>query len=77
MDNNHLEWRPITLTLVEYPKGKQITHTKIETVNIFSDNFHAGDLLGFLLAWASLSPLAIMAGFVALILFRRDLHTVR
>ncbi|CAD7089451.1 unnamed protein product [Hermetia illucens] len=55
MDNNHLEWRPITLTLVEYPKG---------------------DLLGFLLAWASLSPLAIMAGFVALILFRRDLHTI-
>uniref|UniRef100_A0A2M4BXD6 Dolichyldiphosphatase n=1 Tax=Anopheles marajoara TaxID=58244 RepID=A0A2M4BXD6_9DIPT len=49
------EWQPITLTLVEYPKG---------------------DLFGKLLAWISLAPLGIGAGFVALILFRRDLHTI-
>ncbi|XP_058129958.1 dolichyldiphosphatase 1-like [Anopheles ziemanni] len=49
------EWQPITLTLVEYPKG---------------------DLVGKLLAWISLAPLGIGAGFVALILFRRDLHTI-
>lgn len=52
---NHSDWQPITLTLVEYPKG---------------------DLLGKLLAWISLAPLGIGAGFVALILFRRDLHTI-
>ncbi|XP_053694663.1 dolichyldiphosphatase 1-like [Sabethes cyaneus] len=52
---NVSDWQPITLTLVEYPKG---------------------DLLGKLLAWISLAPLGIGAGFVALILFRRDLHTI-
>lgn len=36
-----------------------------------------GDLIGQLLAWISLAPMGIGAGFVALILFRRDLHTVR
>ena len=29
-----------------------------------------------LLAWCSLLPIFIMVGFVTLILFRRDLHTV-
>lgn len=52
---NNSEWQPITLTLVEYPKG---------------------DHIGKLLAWISLSPLGIGAGFLALILFRRDLHTI-
>lgn len=36
----------------------------------------AGDLFGQLLAWISLAPMGIGAGFVTLILFRRDLHTV-
>jgi len=36
----------------------------------------AGDLLGKLLAYSSLLPLAVLIGFVTLILFRRDLHTV-
>lgn len=49
------EWKPITFTLVEYPKG---------------------DLFGHLLAWISLTPMGIGAGFMALILFRRDLHTI-
>lgn len=35
-----------------------------------------GDLFGQLLAWVSLAPMGIGAGFVTLILFRRDLHTV-
>ncbi|XP_054283978.1 dolichyldiphosphatase 1-like [Macrosteles quadrilineatus] len=34
-----------------------------------------GDWLGKLFALASLSPFGILSGFVALILFRRDLHT--
>ena len=35
-----------------------------------------GDWMGKFLAIASLSPFGILSGFVALILFRRDLHTV-
>lgn len=35
-----------------------------------------GDFFGKLLAIVSLSPLGILSGFVTLIIFRRDLHTV-
>ncbi|VEN40918.1 unnamed protein product [Callosobruchus maculatus] len=35
-----------------------------------------GDLLGQFLAFISLSPFGIGSGFIALILFRRDLHTI-
>ncbi|XP_022184315.1 dolichyldiphosphatase 1 [Nilaparvata lugens] len=35
-----------------------------------------GDWLGKFLALTSLSPFGILSGFVALILFRRDIHTV-
>ena len=44
---------------------------KLQTSKIFS-----GDLLGKFLAFMSLAPFGIGAGFVTLILFRRDLHTV-
>uniref|UniRef100_A0A1B6DK95 Dolichyldiphosphatase n=1 Tax=Clastoptera arizonana TaxID=38151 RepID=A0A1B6DK95_9HEMI len=53
--DDRLHWVPLSLTLVEYPKG---------------------DWLGKLLAIASLSPFGILSGFVALIIFRRDLHTI-
>ncbi len=36
-----------------------------------------GDLLGFILAWFSLLPIFILVGFVTLILFNRNIHTVR
>ncbi|XP_044268430.1 dolichyldiphosphatase 1-like [Tribolium madens] len=49
------EWVPLSLTLVEYPKG---------------------DFIGKIFALISLAPFGIGAGFVALILFRRDLHTI-
>jgi hypothetical protein len=38
--------------------------------------FHAGDVIGLVLAWFSLLPVFILIGFVALIMFHRDLHTV-
>lgn len=38
--------------------------------------FPKGDLIGELLAYISLAPLVVCAGFGSLILFRRDLHTV-
>ncbi|XP_053607666.1 dolichyldiphosphatase 1-like [Plodia interpunctella] len=54
-NNVDIEWQPLALTLVEYPKG---------------------DLIGKFFAFISLSPFGIGAGFIALILFRRDLHTI-
>ncbi|KAJ8961196.1 hypothetical protein NQ318_008879, partial [Aromia moschata] len=54
-NNDRTEWVPLTLTLVEYPKG---------------------DLIGKCLALISLAPFGIGSGFIALILFRRDLHTI-
>lgn len=50
-----LEWKPFSLTYVEYPNG---------------------DVIGKFLAVCSLTPMAIIVGFVTLILFRRDLHTI-
>ncbi|CAG4968230.1 unnamed protein product [Colias eurytheme] len=52
---NVIEWQPLALTLVEYPKG---------------------DFIGKFFALTSLAPFGIGAGFIALILFRRDLHTI-
>ncbi|XP_018321953.1 dolichyldiphosphatase 1 isoform X2 [Agrilus planipennis] len=54
-DRNNTIWVPLSLTLVEYPKG---------------------DAFGKILAFISLAPFGIGAGFVTLILFRRDLHTI-
>ncbi|CAH2066498.1 unnamed protein product, partial [Iphiclides podalirius] len=54
-NNGDIEWQPLALTLVEYPKG---------------------DWIGKIFALISLSPFGIGAGFVTLILFRRDLHTI-
>ncbi|XP_056642032.1 dolichyldiphosphatase 1-like [Diorhabda carinulata] len=55
INNDQVEWVPLTLTLVEYPKG---------------------DIIGKFLALISLAPFGIGSGFIALILFRRDLHTI-
>lgn len=43
---------------------------------MFQINFLSGDLIGKFFALTSLAPFGIGAGFVTLILFRRDLHTV-
>ncbi|CAK1603312.1 unnamed protein product [Parnassius mnemosyne] len=55
LNNGDIEWQPLALTLVEYPKG---------------------DWIGKFFALISLAPFGIGAGFVTLILFRRDLHTI-
>ncbi|CAG9567037.1 unnamed protein product [Danaus chrysippus] len=55
INNGEIEWQPLALTLVEYPKG---------------------DPIGKFFALTSLAPFGIGAGFVTLILFRRDLHTI-
>lgn len=38
--------------------------------------FYTGDLTGQVLAYMSLIPIAILVGFVTLIVFKRELHTV-
>lgn len=50
-----IEWKPFSLTHVEYPTG---------------------DLVGKFLALGSLIPIFLIVGFITLILFRRDLHTI-
>ncbi|XP_050675552.1 dolichyldiphosphatase 1-like [Leptidea sinapis] len=55
LGKDDIEWQPLALTLVMYPKG---------------------DLLGKMFALTSLLPFGVGAGFIALILFRRDLHTI-
>ena len=37
----------------------------------------SGDVIGKILAWCSLLPIFIIIGFITLIVFRRENHTVR
>ena len=39
--------------------------------------FFAGDVIGKILAWFSLLPMFIVIGFITLIMFRREIHTVQ
>lgn len=80
-NNGEIEWQPLALTLVEYPKGKLnsdcICSVILSKVNLTRSSVCvSGDWLGKFFALISLSPFGIGAGFVSLILFRRDLHTV-
>ncbi|XP_034191769.1 dolichyldiphosphatase 1 isoform X1 [Osmia lignaria lignaria] len=53
---------------VEKPEWVPLSLTLVE--------YPQGDVFGKLLALISLIPFAIIAGFITLILFRRDLHTI-
>uniref|UniRef100_A0A3B4F4Z4 Uncharacterized protein n=2 Tax=Pseudocrenilabrinae TaxID=318546 RepID=A0A3B4F4Z4_9CICH len=50
------------------PRWRSISLTHVE--------FPEDDLTGHLLAYISLIPIAILVGFVTLIVFKRELHTV-
>uniref|UniRef100_A0A3B3UVD7 Dolichyldiphosphatase n=1 Tax=Poecilia latipinna TaxID=48699 RepID=A0A3B3UVD7_9TELE len=50
------------------PRWQAISVTHVE--------FPEGDLTGKLLAYISLLPVAILVGFVTLIVFKRELHTI-
>ncbi|CAB4026292.1 Dolichyldiphosphatase 1 [Paramuricea clavata] len=52
------------------------TNTKWKPVGLTFVEYPEGDLAGKILAWLSLSPIFILIGFVAVIIFRRELHTV-
>lgn len=55
--------------------GKQvlIVHKPVWNKCLF---LFSGDFIGYVLAWCSLLPIFSIVGFITLILFRRDLHTV-
>ncbi|KAF5893842.1 putative helicase senataxin isoform X1, partial [Clarias magur] len=50
------------------PRWQSISLTHVE--------YPAGDVAGQILAYASLLPMAILVGFVTLIVFKRELHTI-
>ncbi|KAF3849390.1 hypothetical protein F7725_015887 [Dissostichus mawsoni] len=50
------------------PQWRSISLTHVE--------FPEGDLTGHLLAYISLLPIAVLVGFVTLIVFKRELHTI-
>lgn len=61
-----------------HESDKQNVEDKLEWVplSLTLVEYPQGDWMGKFLAVASLSPFGILSGFVALILFRRDLHTI-
>nr|XP_053630448.1 dolichyldiphosphatase 1-like [Cherax quadricarinatus] len=54
-------------------KADERTITSNDTADLGEDG---GDTIGKILAISSLTPIAIIVGFITLILFRRDLHTI-
>lgn len=61
--------------------GQQLTHILVtSTCEVQADLFllfvSLGDFSGQLLAYLSLGPIFIIVGFVTLIIFKRELHTV-
>ncbi|KAJ7547231.1 hypothetical protein O6H91_08G075900 [Diphasiastrum complanatum] len=48
----------------------------MKAVAVAHVKYEEGDGFGHLMAWASLFPLLILAGFVSLIIFRRELQTI-
>ncbi|XP_064649962.1 dolichyldiphosphatase 1-like [Lineus longissimus] len=60
-------------TMANYPSGDDI---KWKAISLTHVEYPKGDLFGMGLAWLSLLPIFIMIGFITLILFRRDLHTI-
>lgn len=71
---HNIKWKPISLFYVEYPEGEKMF--KFNFFFFYRFSFHSGDPLGFMLAWISFVPILIIVGFIALLIMRRDLHTV-
>ncbi|XP_061164609.1 dolichyldiphosphatase 1-like [Saccostrea echinata] len=47
-----------------------------KSVSLTHVEYPKGDFVGCILAWCSLLPIFTIVGFITLILFRRDLHTI-
>jgi len=69
---------PLTLTNVLYQKGSAVSYgwVLVFVLILCVCSFLLGDLVGFVMAWFSLLPIFILVGFVTLILFNRNIHTV-
>ncbi|RZC37769.1 dolichyldiphosphatase 1, partial [Asbolus verrucosus] len=70
--NDRTDWVPLSLTLFTNIDKNYKRHN----CNPLMTGSFSGDFVGKILALISLAPFGIGAGFVALILFRRDLHTI-
>ena len=68
-----IRWKPFSLTYVSYIEGTVL----VIFVNKKRMKLFAGDLVGKVLAISSLAPLAILVAYGTLVVFRRDLCTVR
>ncbi|XP_047116887.1 dolichyldiphosphatase 1-like [Schistocerca piceifrons] len=80
-----MECREYTATKMAASEEEHVIHTaKLSTddklvwvpLSLTLVEYPQGDWLGKFLALSSLLPFGIISGFVALILFRRDLHTI-
>lgn len=49
---------------------------KWKTISLFHVEYPEGDIIGKILAWCSLLPMFIIIGFITLIIFRREIHTM-
>ncbi|XP_076160152.1 dolichyldiphosphatase 1 [Ptiloglossa arizonensis] len=67
-DESCIEMKQYLVDAMQKPEWTSLSLTLVE--------YPQGDLFGKFLALISLIPFAIVTGFVTLILFRRDLHTI-
>lgn len=51
-------------------------NVKWKTISLFHVEYPGGDVIGKILAWFSLLPMFIVIGFITLIMFRREIHTM-
>ncbi|CAH3023421.1 unnamed protein product [Porites evermanni] len=51
-------------------------NVKWKTISLTHVEYPEGDFVGKVLAWCSLLPIFILVGFITLIIFRRELHTM-
>ncbi|XP_043801105.1 dolichyldiphosphatase 1-like [Apis laboriosa] len=67
-DDSFYDIKSHSIDTIQKPEWVPLSLTLVE--------YPQGDLFGKFLALVSLLPFAIIAGFITLILFRRDLHTI-
>ncbi|XP_060559137.1 dolichyldiphosphatase 1-like [Ruditapes philippinarum] len=50
--------------------------SKYTSISLTNAQYTKGDFVGYVFAWFSLVPIALIVSFLTLIVFRRDLHTI-
>ena len=68
-----IQFMYVNLKKIQYSFGINFPVLSFIFINFFT---LIGDIVGKMLAWLSLAPIFILVGFVAVIIFRRELQTV-